>query len=726
MRLWLIFTTLLYSLILQETFGQTLSSLEEIERLNLLGQKLIKLDKKEEAIEVYKKTLEMDSSNVNAFFWLGTLYRWKGEIDTSLMFYSKALQLNPNHVDALVGRARVWELKKKKEREKMDLLKAYQLDSKNPEANELLARFYFDQGDEEKAKLHLKGIYKGGEFHKILGDLYKGKNKKAIAIKEYEKALKLGLDDPEIHRSLGQLYRERENFRKSTEHYLRVIEKIPSDIDTHFWLGTLYRWRGMMKEAEREYREVLKINPEHVDAMLGLSRILRFYGRLEESMEYAKKAFSLSPHNSEVRSVLGLILESKGSFEEARKEFTEGFKINSKEEESWRGMGRMESLLQPSLGGEFLYYDSRVLEGRELAPPYPIRTRYWGYRFKEEGRYPISSRLSFTLSTEQFRDALEHRDIDFTIYDVLGYALKTGGEYQILDRLRLNGEVGEAWFKSKTDRPLRRNRIFLTREEITYEDKENRFLGRFGFKRGFLLGRSLGGTFDFGLFAENKLMGHLEKRWGDSWSWSGDLSYSFFSDHTKTFFGYTGLEFSRDGHQALLYGTYFPLQSRFLKPDLRLEFVKVAGIGGIYRAQIVPFLELNGEYRYQHYSDSNVEHRGGIGCIYTIPYFKPLSLGANYSIDDFRKISPKYNSLDVKGLTLFIQIKRTIIPSLDYNIRYAHSFNRDVDSYHADELFWTLEYFIHPVFRAGFGGILSYNTLHERNNRCWVYLRILF
>jgi tetratricopeptide (TPR) repeat protein len=730
------------SLIARERFEEARERLKTFkvgpgdkEGLNLIGQTWIKKTKFDEAIETYETILELDPTDLNAYFWLGTLHRWKGEIAPSLEAYSHAINRNPKLFGALTGRARIWLLKKDDMRAERDLMEAYKLEPKSKEVHELLAEVYFNRRDYGRAESSLKNVYAGAELRKALGDLYRGRGKRNNAMREYKNALALAPDDPEVHRSLGHLYREKGNLRRSTYHFKKVVGKLPADADAHFWLGLLYRWRGMLQEAEREFRETLKIDPRHSGAMIGLARVLSFYGRTEEALGLTRQAVSVDPRSSEARSVLGAALESKELFQDSRNAFAEGVRLGPKDEEAWRGMWRTESLVKPSLGGNFFHYDARVIEGREKVPivpglpaPSPVKTRYHGYRFTEEGRYPISPSFTFSILSEQFRDAVEFRSGP-TIYDVGGYSVRGVGEYRISPRLKLGAGVGEAWFKNNfRSGLLNQDQVFIPNAEITYAERESRFLTRFGYQRGYVLGRrSVTGATDFAVFFEDRVFGHLEKRWGDNWDWKGDLWYSNYSDNQQRVSAFTTLDFSRDIHVLTLYGRVFPLQGRFLRGDDRLKLIDSGSAGGFYRLRVLPPVELFGEYRYQHYSDSNSEHFGRVGLAYTVPSFKPLSTGVEYSVDDFRTQSRHYSSLDVRAISPFIRLKGTVVPYLDYDLRYAHSFKTDaIESYGSDEVFWNVEYFVNFFLRAGVSGNLRFNNLPERGQDYRFYFKMIF
>lgn len=65
-----------------------------------LGNIMMDTQRFSEAIDAYKKALELDPKNVDVRVDLGTCYRSSGKPDVAIQEYKKAVELNPNHVNA--------------------------------------------------------------------------------------------------------------------------------------------------------------------------------------------------------------------------------------------------------------------------------------------------------------------------------------------------------------------------------------------------------------------------------------------------------------------------------------------------------------------------------------------------------------------------------------------------------------------------------------------------
>jgi hypothetical protein len=411
-------------------------------------------------------------------------------------------------------------------------------------------------------------------------------------------------------------------------------------------------------------------------------------------------------------------------------------------------MWRMAPLVEPTVGGRFSYYNSLQLEGRGNPPPFPIRTRYSGFRFSENARYPASESFTLTADLAQFRDTLDQVSADFEIYDVVGSSALVGGEYVPAPNVTLAAQGGAAWFHSSSDRPVGRDQVALVKSQASYTDPELGFGGRVGFDRGYLLGRSLRGAFDSEIFAEDRLFVGFDQRLGDRFDARGGGSYLRYSGGTERAEALAALDFHYRHFVLTGSGSFAPLQTRFLTDDDRLEFVDVASAGASGAFRPIDPIEFAGEYRYSDFSDQNHLNFSKVLVSYYVPRFDPfpagferrpspygtpgladpLSVGLEYSIHDFGRVSENYNSFDLRALKPFVRLRGSIVPRLDFDLGYAHAFLNDDPGrpYDGDEGFWVLEYFCNLRFRLGAEGHVGFNDLPERSQKYTLYVRAIF
>jgi tetratricopeptide (TPR) repeat protein len=102
--------------------------------------------------------------------------------------------------------------------------------------------------------------------HYHLGFAYGLTGQHPKELREYQRAVDLGLSDWELFLNLGLLYMESGRLDHATE-VLKLAELLaPTQPATHFNLGLAYEQRGMLPEAEQQMLVALKLDPSQADA----------------------------------------------------------------------------------------------------------------------------------------------------------------------------------------------------------------------------------------------------------------------------------------------------------------------------------------------------------------------------------------------------------------------------------------------------------------------------
>lgn len=105
---------------------------------------------------------------------------------------------------------------------------------------------------------YLKGELK---IYVRLGDRFKKKGKLLVALKEYEKALKLHPYNPVILNRMGKIYFATDDLIKAEESFKKAIQMNPNYVSSYTNLGDLYFYRRDFTRALDNYQESNRINP---------------------------------------------------------------------------------------------------------------------------------------------------------------------------------------------------------------------------------------------------------------------------------------------------------------------------------------------------------------------------------------------------------------------------------------------------------------------------------
>jgi len=163
------------------------------------------------AIELYEKILkknEKSKEDPQIYYWLGYLYEATEKREKAIQMWKKVLAIDPHHPDALnsLGYTYVEEGINLDEAERL-IKKALQFSPKNGAYLDSLGWVYFKKGDYQKAEKYLKEaiIYtKDPVIYEHLGDLYKKLNDKKKGKKYYEKALEIDVSNERLKKKLEE------------------------------------------------------------------------------------------------------------------------------------------------------------------------------------------------------------------------------------------------------------------------------------------------------------------------------------------------------------------------------------------------------------------------------------------------------------------------------------------------------------------------------------------
>ncbi|KPJ61497.1 MAG: hypothetical protein AMJ46_02155 [Latescibacteria bacterium DG_63] len=183
----------------------------------------------DEAIEISQKALSIDPSCPEAYKALGLAYMAKGKRHKALEAYEKAVELNPNFYPA-VGN---------------------------------IATTNFALGEYGEAlKWSKKAVSLNPTFafaYSNVGYVYMSLDNYEEAENWFRKALELQPDLTYAHREFVYLYLARGEHENARKHSQKALSIAPDDVDSLLWAGDTELSAGDFKKAERYYRRALDL-----------------------------------------------------------------------------------------------------------------------------------------------------------------------------------------------------------------------------------------------------------------------------------------------------------------------------------------------------------------------------------------------------------------------------------------------------------------------------------
>jgi tetratricopeptide (TPR) repeat protein len=110
----------------------------DIEALFDQGLDRFNVDAYDEAIEIFKKVLEMNPDHPDALYYIALAWANKGDDNQAIAAFTKAVEKDPFDTDSLIGRGQAWHSKGKVKRALADFKKALSIAPDNPDYRKMV------------------------------------------------------------------------------------------------------------------------------------------------------------------------------------------------------------------------------------------------------------------------------------------------------------------------------------------------------------------------------------------------------------------------------------------------------------------------------------------------------------------------------------------------------------------------------------------------------------
>jgi tetratricopeptide (TPR) repeat protein len=274
---------------------------------NQLGYLLAKADNEEDneqALQYFRKTLEINPSYPNANYNFGHALAREGRLQEAIEFYTRALEINPQY----------------------------------GQAHNNLGLALANVGRIPEAISHLRkalSIMPGFSMaHNNLGKLLAQQGETAEALLELRKAIELDSENAEAHANLAVLLERGGKPEEALQHYLTALRTQPNNADAHNNLGMMLARQAKLEnsqekrdEAIKHFSEAVRYSPKLAIAQYNLGVALAEQGKRAEAVEHYAEALRLEPANVQCRHNLGWELMRLGRWEDAEKQLSEAVRL---------------------------------------------------------------------------------------------------------------------------------------------------------------------------------------------------------------------------------------------------------------------------------------------------------------------------------------------------------------------------------------------------------------
>jgi len=247
---------------------------------------------KEDLTLKYKKILEKDPTNTEAYISLGEIY------------YQQGLETE--------------QAKNEKEAKRLfeECLKYYQNAIKLEEEEKILPQTYY----------HLGVVYFKLSKYSPDKDYY------YLSETCLKKSLKKKFETPETHIYLGHIYFKRGLFDDAIAEYTKAKSLNADDVVPWYNLGWVYKVKGMSNNAIASFRNALTTKnlnkPLHIKIRIIIAQLYSEQGLIEHAKDEYKTILKLDRTSEIAHYKLGDIYRKQGEFALARRELQTVLKIN--------------------------------------------------------------------------------------------------------------------------------------------------------------------------------------------------------------------------------------------------------------------------------------------------------------------------------------------------------------------------------------------------------------
>jgi tetratricopeptide (TPR) repeat protein len=254
---------------------------------NLWAQTLYVRGKYQEAVELYKKSQEIDHWFSQTPLYMGDAYAAMGQVDEALAAHREAIILDPGvFVDP---------------------------------AFEQRLNFYLSTGHGDGLVAAFQAAAekypKSSLIPATIGYIYARQGKLAEAVAAYQQALALGDESAQTLTRLGDALLGAGQLDQAMVVYEKAIEKDPNSAQVHSSLGYIYAKKGRLEEAVQENLKVLQLSPDDYNSHKNLALLYQQLGRLDEALREAQAALSLAPEGEKaaLEGFIAQLEQQKGS-----------------------------------------------------------------------------------------------------------------------------------------------------------------------------------------------------------------------------------------------------------------------------------------------------------------------------------------------------------------------------------------------------------------------------
>ena len=318
--------------------GEVLSSIPDAARsaklYSALGFTYEQQKQYKNAINAYRKAIELDKENLDAIRGLAQNLTNDGQTDAALEQYKIIAEANPEDWQTYLRIADIYRKSGKFDLALENLKKAQTMAPDSLEAPYNIAAVYQAQGRYDEAIQVLQDLLKKSEkpdnsytqpeknnrsvFLERLGTIYRDNNNNPQALETFRKMLALGDENAERgYQQIIDTYREAKQWQQATDAAKEAVQKLPNNRSLKMVYAAQLSDMGQPDAGLQQVKALLKRTAEDREVYIALSQMYSRLKRWPEAEQALDKAEQLSTKDEDKEYVYFL----RGSTYERQKKY---------------------------------------------------------------------------------------------------------------------------------------------------------------------------------------------------------------------------------------------------------------------------------------------------------------------------------------------------------------------------------------------------------------------
>jgi tetratricopeptide (TPR) repeat protein len=299
---------------------------------NNLAAELKRQGRINEAINTYRKALQIKPDFEEAFFNLGNALAAQGRRGEAIKYYYEALRIDPDSVEVHVNLGNALAAQGRYNEALSHYHDALRIKPDFEEAYYNMGKAMADQGKTADAiKYYYEALRIRPDFeeaHYNLANALIEQGKVAEAINHYYEALRVRPDFVEVHISLGNILAAQGKYDEAVIHYSKALQIAPDSAEVHNNLGAALIREGKIDAGVVHFSEALRIRPDYVDAQNNLKNVLEAQERItDKAIKKIQESLNTAQENPALYYQLGNLYRKKGKLNEAIDQYKKAVSI---------------------------------------------------------------------------------------------------------------------------------------------------------------------------------------------------------------------------------------------------------------------------------------------------------------------------------------------------------------------------------------------------------------